>query len=71
MIHPFVALALPDPGDRSRGVKGGVTSLLGPIDLGDSIDFYNLQWCVHGPDDTGNKGSGFVSMGLQPFSLAI
>ena len=62
MTHSFVALALPDPGDRSKGVKGGITSLLGPIDLGDFVDFYNLQWYVHGPDNNGNKGSGFVSM---------
>ena len=71
MIHPFEALALPGPDDRLRGVKDGVTFLLGPIDLGDSIDFCNLQWCVHGPDDNGNKGSGFVSTSPQPFSLAI
>ena len=71
MIHPFEALALPDPDDRLRGAKGDATFPLGPIDLGDFIDFYNPRWCVHGPDDSGNKGSGCVSTGLQPSFPAI
>ena len=56
---------------HSMGAAGDVTFLLGPIDLGDSIDFYNLQWCVHGPDESGNIGSGCVLKGPQPFFLAI
>ena len=43
MIHPFEALTLLDLGDRSRGAKGDVTFLLGPIDLGDFIDSCNPQ----------------------------
>ena len=66
MIHPFEALALPNPDDRSRGAKGDVTSLLGPTDLDDSIDSCNLQWYAHGPDDSGSTGSGYVLKGLQP-----
>ena len=41
MIHLFEALALPGPNDRLRGVKGYVTFLLEPADLGDSIDSCN------------------------------
>ena len=55
MIHLFEALALPSPNDRLRGVKGDVTFLLGPTDLGDSIDSYNSQWYVYGPDDSGKQ----------------
>ena len=66
MTHPFEALALPDPNGRSMGAKGDVTSLLGPTDLGDSIDSCNLQWCAHGSDDSGSTGSGYVLKGLQP-----
>ena len=66
MIHPFEALVLPDPDGRSRGAKGDVTSLFGPTDLGDSIDSCNPQWYVHGPDDSGSIGSGYVLRGLQP-----
>ena len=71
MIHLFEALALPGPDDRLRGVKGDVTFLLGPADLGDSIDSCNPQWYAHGPDDSDNTGSGCVSKGPQPFFLAI
>ena len=71
MIHLFEALASPGPDDRSRGVKGDVTFLLEPTDLGDSIDSCNPQWYVHGPDDSGNTGSGCVSKGPQPFFPAI
>ena len=71
MIHPFEAPALPNPDDRSRGEKGDVTSLLGPIDLGDSIDSCNPQWYVHGPDDSGSIGSGYVLKDLQPSFPAI
>ena len=71
MTHHFEALALLDPDGRSRGAKGDVTSLLGPTDLGDSIDSCNLQWCAHGPDDSGSTGSGYVLKGLQPSFSAI
>ena len=71
MIHPFEVLTLLDLDDRSRGAKGDVTSLLGPTDLGDSIDSCNPQWYVHGPDDSGNIGSGYVLKGLQPSFPAI
>ena len=71
MIHLFETLAFPSPYDRLRGVKGDVTFLLGPADLGDSIDSYNPQWYAHGPDDNDNTGSGCVSKGPQPFFLAI
>ena len=60
MIHPFEALALPDPDSRSRGAKGDVTSLLEPTDLGDSIDSCNPQWYAHGPDDSDSTGFGYV-----------
>ena len=59
------------PDDRLRGVKGDVTFLLGPTDLGDSIDSCNPQWYVHGPDDSDNTGSGYVLKGLQPSFPAI
>ena len=42
MTHPFEALALLDRDGRSRGVEDDVVSLLGPIDLGDSIDSCNI-----------------------------
>ena len=71
MIHIFEALALPSPNDRLRGVKGDITFLLGPADLDDSIDSYNPQWYAHGPDDSDNTGSGYISKGPQPFFLAI
>ena len=71
MIHLFETLALPSPDDRLRGVKGDVTFLLGPTDLGDSIDSCNPPWYVHGPDGSGNIGSGYVSKGPQPFFPAI
>ena len=71
MIHLFETLALPGLDDRLRGVKGDVTFLLEPTDLGDSIDSYNPQWSVHGLDDSGNTGSGYISKGLQPFFPAI
>ena len=64
MTHPFEALALPDPDGRSRGAKGDVTSFLEPTDLGNSIDSCNPQWYAHGPDDSGNTGSGYVLKGL-------
>ena len=67
MIHLFKALALPGLDDRLRGVKGDVTFLLRPADLGDSID----QWYVHGPDDSDNTGFGCVSKGPQPFFPVI
>ena len=56
---------------RSMGAAGDVTSLLGPTDLGDSIDSCNSQWYAHGPDDSGSTGSGYVWKGLQPSFLAI
>ena len=71
MIHPFEALALPDPNGRSRGAKGDITSLFRPIDLGDSIDSCNPQWYAHGPDDNGSTGSSYVLKGLQPSFSAI
>ena len=71
MIHPFEVLAFLGPDDRLRGVKGDVAFLLGLADQGDSIDFFNPQWCVHGPDDSGNIGFGCISKGPQPFFLAI
>ena len=71
MIHLFEALALPGPDDRLRGVKGDVAFLLGPTDLGDSIDSCNPQWYGHGLDDSDNTGSGCVSKGPQLFFLAI
>ena len=71
MIHLFEALALPSPDDRSRDVKGDVTFLLGPADLGDSIDSCNLQWYAHGLDDSDNTGSGYVLKGLRPIFPAI
>ena len=66
MTHPFKALALLDRDDRSRGTEDDVASLLGPTNLGDSIDSYNPQWYAHGPDDNGSIGSGYVWKGLQP-----
>ena len=71
MIHLFEALALPGPDDRLRGVKGNVTFLLRPADLGDSIDSCNPQWYAHSPDDSGSTGSDYVWKGLQPSFLAI
>ena len=71
MIHLFEALAFPGPDDHLRGVKGDVTFLLGPTDLGDSIDSCSPQWYVHGPDDSDNTGSGCVSKGPQPFFTTI
>ena len=56
---------------RSRGAEGDVTSLLGPTDLGDSIDSYNPQWYAHGPDDSDSTGPGYVWKGLQPSFPAI
>ena len=61
MIHLFEALAMPGPDNRLRGVKGDVTFPLGPAGQGDSIDSYNPQWYAHGPDDSNNTGSGYVS----------
>ena len=71
MTHPFETLALPGPDDRLKGVKGDVTFLLGPVDLGDSINFCNPQWYARGLNDNDNTGSGCASRGLQPFCLAI
>ena len=71
MIRLFEVLALPGLDDCLRGAKGDVTFLLGPADLGGSIDSYNPQWYAHGPDDSDNTGSGYVSKGPQPFFLAI
>ena len=71
MTHPFEALRLLGPDDRLRGVKGDVTFLFGPTNLGDSIDSCNPQWYVHGPDDSGNTSSGYISKGPQPFFPAI
>ena len=70
MIHLFEALAMPGPDDRSRGVKGDVTFPLGLADPGDSINSGNPQWYAHGPDDSDNTDSGYVSKGPQPFCLA-
>ena len=43
MTHPFEALAFLDRDGRSRGAEDDVASLLGPTDLGDSIDSCNPQ----------------------------
>ena len=71
MTHPFKALALLDRDGRSMGAEDDVASLLGPTDLGDSIDSCNPRWYAHGPDDSGSTGSGYVWKGLQPSFLAI
>ena len=70
-IHLSEALELLGPDDRWRGVKGDVTFLLGPIDSGDSIDFYNLRWYARGLGDNDNTSSGCASSGLRPFYSAI
>ena len=60
-----------DRGGHSTGAEGDVIFLLGPTDLGDSIDSCNPQWYAHGPDDSGSIGSGYVWKGLQPSFPAI
>ena len=71
MTHPFEALAFLDRDGRSRGVEDDVPFLLGPTDLGDSIDSCNPQWYAHGLDDSGSTGSGYILKGLQPSFSAI